>query len=145
MLFRSNQAIADAMNAPGPIGMVLQSTTGKKATRAVATAAGSIVGGPAGAVAAADLAVVLTEARPDMLLKAGKLFASEEFRRAAVEAAESGAVSPATLESLAKSKVYTEWAIGAGLAPQDWLSRAFPVAAQAANDPYEGLWQRYGK
>ena len=149
---KANQAIEDAMNANGLVRGVLESSIGKRAAKAASIGAGGFVGGPAGAVAADALTATLMGAKPDMVAKAGKLFASDEFAAAALEAGK-GSISPATAERLSRSAAFKAWAKEAGIDDatgwiRSTLSGATPAAAQAANSeqsPYDGLFQRYGQ
>lgn len=149
---KANQAIEDAMNANGLVRGVLESSIGKRAAKAASIGAGSLVAGPGGAVAADALTATLMGAKPDMAAKAGKLFASDEFAAAALEAGK-GSISPATAERLSRSAAFKAWAKEAGIDDatgwiRSTLSGATPAAAQAANSeqsPYDGLFQRYGQ
>mgnify|MGYP000019260043 CR=1 FL=1 len=149
---KANQAVTDGLMADGLVQSVLQSSIGKRAVKGASIAGGTMIGGPGGAVAADALTASLMEARPDVLLKAGRLFASEEFKNAAISAAQKNAVSPELVGAVEKSPAFKAWASAAGIDnPQAWLSAAFPAtaaageAANANSTPYDRLYQRYGK
>jgi hypothetical protein len=146
---KANQALVGALTADSLVGRVLHSTAGERLTQAVAIGGGSAVGGPVGGMVAGPIASALMKGAPDKLAKAGKLFASDEFQRLAVEAAK-GTPSPATIAAVKKSPAFLAWSKGmpSEVINDLFRSTATPTAGQAANTPamttYEPLWKRYG-
>jgi len=141
---KANQVLAQAMQADGLVGRVLHSTGGQRIVQAAAGATGATMGGPMGAMVAAPIAVALTAARPETLALAGKLFASERFMRMAVEAAEKGQASAASIDRLAKSGIFKAWARSARVKdPMAVLRGAVaPLAAQEAANANRNPEQR---
>lgn len=136
---KANQALVGALTADGLISRALSSTAGQRATQAAAIGIGSAAGGPMVGMVAGPMATALLKGTPDMLAKTGKLFASEEFQRLAIEAAD-GAVKPATVEALKSSPAFKRWARSLALPDIDAVKRllepvAVPGAAQPANAP----------
>lgn len=140
-----------AMNqADGVIGKVLESTAGKRLTKGAAIGGASMVSGPVGGVLAGALTDTLMAATPDVLAKMSKLFASPEFEKLMIEAAQ-GAPKPATISALNASPAFRGWSVVSGIKDAKDLTigvapRAAPqAAAQSIAAPdYEPLWQRYG-
>lgn len=109
-------------------------------SKAAATAAAAMGGAPL-AGATSLLADALTNGGTPPLVKAGRLFASEEFQKLAVEAATRPNVNPRTIESVVSSPQYQAYAKASG-APRDpnegfrWLLNA--IRGQQASNQVEG-------
>jgi hypothetical protein len=137
---KANQALVGALTADGLIGSVLHSTGGQRAVQAVSIGAGGLVGGPLGAMAAGPIATALTKGTPDILAKTGKLFASPEFQKLAVEAA-AGSPTQASIAALQSAPVFKLWARSLPPAVADSFIKGIavkssaPMAGQAANAP----------
>ena len=101
---KANQALVESMKADGLIGKVMGSTM---AQRAVSGAA-SIV--PGGAFMAPDIVRFMANGGRDAVKAAGKLFASDEFQKLAIEAATKEDVQTTTLRNVAKSKDFSKLA-----------------------------------
>lgn len=113
---------------------------GGTVSKAAATA-GAALGGAPLAGATSLLADALTNGGTPPLVKAGRLFASEEFQKLAVEAATRPNVNPRTIESVVSSPQYQAYAKASG-APRDpnegfrWLLNA--IRGQQASNQVEG-------
>ncbi len=130
---KSLQPVLDQVGAENLIGKILSSTIGRGA---VAAGAGA-VSGPAGAMGAAMLADVVAKGSRDGVAKAGKLFASEDFQRLAIEAATKPKASPASVRRVAMSQAWREFAKAARLprqpkAAEAWLTAAMQAGQQEA-------------
>jgi hypothetical protein len=131
---KSLQPVIDQLGAESLIGKILSSTVGRGA---VAAGAGAM-GGPAGAMGASMLADAVSKASRDGLSKAGKLFASEEFQRLAIEAGTkpAGQVSRGSIRRVSMSKAWREFAKAARLPrrqprqAEEWLSAAIQGGRQ---------------
>lgn len=125
---KANQALMQGMTAEGLVTRVLDTSIGRNATRATATGAGAMVGGPVGAGAAASTAETvmraLTNRGSDQLQEAGKLFSSPEFQRLATAAA-TGADTSTAKNVLTRSGAFRRWARSAQIEnPVQWLEAA---------------------
>lgn len=130
---KSLQPVLDQVGAENLIGKILSSTIGRGA---VAAGAGA-VSGPAGAMGAAMLADVVAKGSRDGVAKAGKLFASEDFQRLAIEAATKPKANPASVRRVAMSQAWREFAKAARLprqpkAAEAWLTAAMQAGQQEA-------------
>jgi len=132
---KANQALVGALTADGLVSKVLNSTGGQRVTQAAAIGVGSMAGGPMVGMVAGPVASALLKGSPDILAKTGKLFASQEFQRLAVEASQ-GAVSQATVQSVSRSSAFRAWAASLKINGEDLLkSITAPAASQTANVP----------
>lgn len=132
---KANQALVGALTADGLVAKVLNSTGGQRVTQAAAIGVGSMAGGPMVGMVAGPVASALLKGSPDILAKTGKLFASQEFQRLAVEASQ-GAVSQATIQSVSRSPSFRSWAASLKINGEDLLkSITAPAASQTANMP----------
>jgi len=103
---KANQALSQAMKAEGLIEKVMDSTV----AHGVATGAGAVGLGPAGAAFTAALMKFLTSGRKQALESAGELFASDEFKALMVEAATQPKVKPASVNTLTNSQAFRRFA-----------------------------------
>ena len=126
---KANQALVEAMKAEGLVGKVMQSTM---AQRAVTGAAGLV---PGGGLVAPDIVQFMSKGNADAVKAAGKLFASDEFQKLAVEAATKAEPSTAAMRRTAMSKAFGDFAKAARL-PQSldarvqWLQSAVQTGRQ---------------
>ena len=103
---KANQAMVESLKAEGIIGKVMQSTLAKGAVTSVA----AMGGGPIAAGAASVITTALTSGNKDAVKAAGKLFASDEFQKMAIEAATKPDVSRFTIKKVANSKAFKQFA-----------------------------------
>jgi hypothetical protein len=149
---KANQALVNAVQADGLVSRVLQSAAGKNVAQAAAIGATSAVGGPVAGMIAGPVMGQILAATPETLAKVGRLFASDEFQKLAVEAAK-GTPTAKTVEAVKRTQVFKDWAKGVKDADKVLLDTGAVtgnVAAQgAANSTarpeYEALWGRYGQ
>ena len=147
---KANQALVNALQAEGVIGKALNSTAGQRIVQSAAIGGASAMSGPLGGMLAGPIATALMTAKPEMLAKVGKLFASEEFQALMVEAGE-GATKAQTVARVDASKAFREWSKGSRVKSVQELLQdtAIPATGGVANanqtPDYETLWQRYGK
>lgn len=126
---KANQALVESLKAEGLVGKVMQSTM---AQRAVTGAAGLV---PGGGLVAPDIVQFMSKGNADAVKAAGKLFASDEFQKLAVEAATKAEPSTAALRRTAMSKAFGDFAKAARL-PQSldarvqWLQSAVQTGRQ---------------
>jgi len=126
---KANQALVESLKAEGLLGKVMQSTTAQR----VVTGAASAV--PGGGFVAPDIINFMAKGNADAVKAAGKLFASDEFQKLAVEAATKAEPSTATLRRTAMSKAFGDFANAARL-PQSldarvqWLQSAVQTGRQ---------------
>lgn len=126
---KANQALVDAMKAEGLIGKVMQSTTAQR----VVTGAASAI--PGGGFVAPDIVQFMSKGNADAVKAAGKLFASDDFQKLAIEAATKTEPSQAVLRRTAASKAFADFANAAKL-PQSldarvqWLQSAVQTGRQ---------------
>lgn len=126
---KANQALVEAMKAEGLIGKVMQSTTAQR----VVTGAASAI--PGGGFVAPDIVQFMSKGNADAVKAAGKLFASDEFQKLAIEAATKTEPSQAVLRRTAASKAFADFANAAKL-PQSldarvqWLQSAVQTGRQ---------------
>ena len=126
---KANQALVEAMKAEGLVGKVMQSTTAQR----VVTGAASAV--PGGGFVAPDIINFMAKGNADAVKAAGKLFASDDFQKLAIEAATKAEPSTAALRRTAMSKAFGDFAKAARL-PQSldarvqWLQSAVQTGRQ---------------
>jgi hypothetical protein len=126
---KANQALVESLKAEGLVGKVMQSTM---AQRAVTGAAGLV---PGGGLVAPDIINFMAKGNADAVKAAGKLFASDEFQKLAVEAATNAEPTTAALRRAAMSKAFGDFAKAARL-PQSldarvqWLQSAIQTGRQ---------------
>jgi len=103
---KANQAMVESLKAEGIVGKVMQSTLAKGALTGVA----AMGGGPIAAGAASVITTALTSGNKDAVKAAGKLFASDEFQKMAIEAATKPEVNRITIKKVANSKAFKQFA-----------------------------------
>ena len=111
----SNQALLQAMTAEGVVAKVLSTSLFRRGAQVAGGAGGAVAGGGFGAGAGVAMANVLTDiaektANRDALLAAGKMFASQQFKDFAEEAATNPRVSERMVKRLARSSAFRRWA-----------------------------------
>ncbi|CAB4202390.1 hypothetical protein UFOVP1374_18 [uncultured Caudovirales phage] len=126
---KANQALVEAMKAEGLIGKVMQSTTAQR----VVTGAASAI--PGGGFVAPDIVQFMSKGNADAVKAAGKLFASDDFQKLAIEAATKTEPSQAVLRRTAASKAFADFANAAKLpqsldAKVQWLQSAVQTGRQ---------------
>jgi hypothetical protein len=126
---KANQALVESLKAEGLVGKVMQSTM---AQRAVTGAAAMV---PGGGLVAPDIVNFMAKGNADAVKAAGKLFASDEFQKLAIEAATKAEPSTAAIRRTAMSKAFGDFAKAAKL-PQSldarvqWLQSAVQTGRQ---------------
>jgi hypothetical protein len=126
---KANQALVEAMKAEGLLGKVMQSTTAQR----VVTGAASAI--PGGGFVAPDIVQFMSKGNADAVKAAGKLFASDDFQKLAIEAATKTEPSQAAIRRTAASKAFADFANAAKL-PQSldarvqWLQSAVQTGRQ---------------
>jgi hypothetical protein len=126
---KANQALVEAMKAEGLLGKVMQSTTAQR----VVTGAASAI--PGGGFVAPDIVQFMSKGNTDAVKAAGKLFASDDFQKLAVEAATKTEPSQAAIRRTAASKAFADFANAVKL-PQSldarvqWLQSAVQTGRQ---------------
>ena len=126
---KANQALVEAMKAEGLIGKVMQSTTAQR----VVTGAASAI--PGGGFVAPDIVQFMSKGNADAVKAAGKLFASDDFQKLAIEAATKTEPSQAVLRRTAMSQSFQKFADAAKLpkaldARIQWLQTATQAERQ---------------
>ena len=127
---KANQALVEAMKAEGLVNKVMQSSMAQRAVGAVAG-----MGGPLGGAIMPDVVKYMAGANKDAVKAAGKLFASDDFQKLAIEAATKPQVADATLRKAAMSQSFIDFAKKARL-PQtldarvQWLQNAMQAGRQ---------------
>jgi hypothetical protein len=122
---RANQPLIEAMRAEGLIGRFMGSTAGRRAVQATTTGAGGAAGGPVGAIVGDAFGDMLARARPDRLQRASALFRSDDFKALMDEVATQPEVSTRTINRVANSRPYRNWAETMGIEdPRNWLQGA---------------------
>ena len=101
---KANQALVEAMKAEGLVAAIMQSST---VQRAVTGVTGAV---PFGGVIAPDIIAFMSKGNADAVKAAGKLFASDDFQKLAIEAATKPEVSQAALRRTATSKAFGRFA-----------------------------------
>ena len=126
---KANQSLVEALTAEGLVGKVMDSSMVQRAVTGAASAV------PGGGFIAPDIIKFMSKGNADAVDAAGKLFASDEFQRLAIEAATRQAPSASTISNAAKSKAFTDFAKAARL-PQSldariqWLQSAVQTGRQ---------------
>lgn len=126
---KANQALVEALKAEGLVGNVMQSTMAQRAV----TGAASVI--PGGGFVAPDIVQFMSKGNADAVKAAGKLFASDDFQKLAIEAATKAEPSTAALRRTAMSKAFGDFAKAAKL-PQSldarvqWLQSAVQTGRQ---------------
>lgn len=126
---KANQALVEAMKAEGLVGKVMQSTMAQRAV----TGAASVI--PGGGFVAPDIVQFMSKGNADAVKAAGKLFASDDFQKLAIEAATKAEPTTAALRRTAMSKAFGDFANAAKL-PQSldarvqWLQSAVQTGRQ---------------
>jgi len=127
---RANQPLIEAMRAEGLLGRFMGSTAGRRAVQAGTTGAGGVVGGLPGAMIGDAFGDMLARARPDRLQRASALFRSDDFKTLMDEVATQPEVSARTVNRVANSRQYRDWAAMAGIEdPRNWLQGAILAAS----------------
>lgn len=127
---KANQALVEAMKAEGLVGKVMQTSMAQRAVGAVAA-----MGGPIGGAVMPDVVKYMAGANKDAVKAAGKLFASDDFQKLAIEAATKPQVADATVRKAAMSKAFIDFAKTARM-PQtldarvQWLQNAMQAGRQ---------------
>lgn len=128
---KANQALVESMKAEGLVGKVMESTAGKVVTTGVAAAGG----GPIAAAATTGIMNALSSGKKDAIEAAGKLFASDEFQKLAIEAATKADPSKEAIKRLSMSQSFMNFAKAANL-PRDpgkleqWIVNALQTERQ---------------
>jgi hypothetical protein len=133
---KANQALAGPLSVDGLLSRIASSSMGERTGRAFGGMAGGMFGGVGGAIVGSEaVASMLHMTKGNVLSKVGKMFASDEFLKAATEASQRGAVSPETIRSLSKAPAFVSWAKSIGRSPIDLAEEIVkaPVAAPAAS------------
>lgn len=126
---KSNQALVESLKAEGLIGKVMQSTMTQRAV----TGAVSMM--PGGGLIAPDIVKHMSRGNADAVKAAGKLFASDDFQKLAIETATKAEPSAATVRRAAASQAFNDFAKAAKL-PQSidarvqWLQSAVQAGRQ---------------
>ena len=126
---KANQALVEALKAEGLVGKVMQSTMAQRAV----TGAASVI--PGGGFVAPDIVQFMSKGNADAVKAAGKLFASDDFQKLAIETATKAEPSTAALRRTAMSKAFGDFAKAAKL-PQSldarvqWLQSAIQTGRQ---------------
>ena len=122
---RANQPLIEAMRAEGLLGRVMGSTVGRRAVQAGTTGAGGVAGGTVGAMVGDAFGDMLARARPDRMQRASALFRSDDFKALMDEVATQPEVSTRTINRVASSRPYRNWAETIGIEdPRNWLQAA---------------------
>ena len=122
---RANQPLIEAMRAEGLMGRFMGSTAGRRAVQAGTTGVGGVTGGPVGAMVGDAFGDMLARARPDRLQRASALFRSDDFKTLMDEVATQPEPSARTINRVANSRVYRNWAETMGIEdPRNWLNAA---------------------
>ena len=116
---KANQALAQSMFAEGVVQKVLGSSITRRAAEGVGAAGGAVAGGGVGAgmgavAAGALLGLAEKVAASDAINKAGRMFASEQFKDALEEAISNPRVSDRAIRRLARSSAFRKWAEAVG-------------------------------
>lgn len=126
---KANQALVESLKAEGLIGKVMQSTMTQRAV----TGAVSMM--PGGGLIAPDIVKHMSRGNADAVKAAGKLFASDDFQKLAIETATKAEPNAATVRRAASSQAFNNFAKAAKL-PQSidarvqWLQSAVQAGQQ---------------
>lgn len=126
---KANQALVESLNAEGLIARIMDSSAAKRAVGAAAS-----VGGPVTGALMPDLMAAMTKGNPDVVRAAGKMFSSPEFQAMLTEVATKPEVAQKTINRVALSPRFREFAQKIGLDPKngkDWLRSALTTTAVA--------------
>ena len=127
---KANQALVQSMTAEGIVEKIFNAGPVRTVRGSAGAAAGMAAGGGIGGTIGA--AIASGKVGKNRMAAASQLFASEQFQRMAIEAATTGAVTPATVKSTANSPVFRAWAKTNKINdPQAWLLGA--VASNQAS------------
>ena len=122
---RANQPLIESMRAEGLLGRFMGSTAGRRAVQAGTTGAGGVAAGPIGAMVGDAFGDMLARARPDRLQRASALFRSDDFKALMDEVATQPEPSARTINRVANSRPYRNWAETMGIEdPRNWLQAA---------------------
>jgi hypothetical protein len=130
---KANQALVESMKAENLVGKVMQSGA---AQRAVGAAASML--GPVGGAITPDIVKFMATGK-DSLQAAGKLFASDDFQKLAIEATTKPQVSNAAIRRTAMSDAFRKFADSAKL-PQgmdarvQWIQAAIQAGRQTQQE-----------
>jgi len=129
---KANQALVESMKAESLIGKVMQSSA---AQRTVGAAASTL--GPIGGAVTPDIVRFMATGK-DAMQATGKLFASDEFQKLAIEAATKPQVSQAAIKRTAMSEAFRKFAEASKL-PQGLDARVkwLQAAIQAGRQPQQ--------
>lgn len=128
---KANQALVQNMLAEGIVEKVFNKTAG----RAIGLATGSPTAAMGGAVA--DLMTPGQKVSPKRVEAASALFRSPQFQKMMIEAAETGQVSANTVNRVAKTGPFKNWAKQTGITdPRAWIA-ATVSAGQAEKETSE--------
>jgi len=128
---KANQALVDSIKAEGLVSKIMESTAGKVVTTGVAASGG----GPIAAAATTGIMSALSSGKKDAVEAAGKLFASDEFQKLAIEAATKADPSKEAIKRLSMSQSFMNFAKAANL-PRDpgkleqWIVNALQTERQ---------------
>lgn len=122
---KANQALVGALTAENMVANVLEKTS----ARTAAAVAGSTVGGPVGAGLATALTNMLSNPNRNAVTAAGKLFMSDEWKKAVMEATTRTTVNPSSIRRLSVTPQFKAFANAAKLPMGDearfnWLMNA---------------------
>lgn len=126
---KANQALVESLKAEGLIGKVMQSTMTQRAVTGVVSMM------PGGGLIAPDIVKHMSRGNADAVKAAGKLFASDDFQKLAIETATKAEPSAATVRRAAASKAFNDFVKAAKL-PQSidarvqWLQSAVQAGQQ---------------
>jgi hypothetical protein len=130
---KANQALVESMKAEGLIGRVMQAPMAQR----TATGAVSLI--PGGGFVAPDIVQFMSKNTSENIKNAGKLFASDDFQRLAIEASTRQQPSKNTIKRVALSKAFTDFAKSAKLpssldARIQWLQSAAQTSRQMQSE-----------
>lgn len=130
---KANQAVLNAMKAENLVSKVMNSTVAKSAT----VGASALGGGPIGAGMASAITNALSNGKKDVLVAAGEMFASDEFKRLALEAATRANPSGSTVKALSTSARFQRFARLANLPGdrQNWILNAMRAETSTKEKP----------
>jgi hypothetical protein len=117
---KANQALLNSMISEGLVQKVMNSSMAGRVVQGAAVGSGALTAGPVGAVGAGLLSSFLKfGSKVDRIKTAGELFASDAFKKLAINPTEANA------SIVAKSPVYKRWAKSVGITdPNLWIQGA---------------------
>ena len=122
---KANQPLYRAMTAEIFLGRLMGSTVGRRAVQATATGGGAMAGGGFGAMLGDAFGDMLSRIRPDRLKQQSAMFRSNEFKEMMDQIATQQEPSARTVNRVANSKPYRDWAAMVGIEdPRNWLQAA---------------------